>query len=145
MSAAGEMWMRWRVRAGYPVGLLYAWLADPVPVWITVGGAIALLGLVIRGAAAGHLRKHEALATSGPYAFTRNPLYFGSALIAAGFLVAGRSWIAAGVVLAYFVLFYGLVMRREEGELQGHHIHLAHSSNSARTTPSAAWYSRLRR
>lgn len=118
MSARSEIWMRWRVRLGYPLALVYAWLADPAPASIVLGGAVALAGLLIRGAAAGHLRKHEALATTGPYAYTRNPLYFGSALLAAGFLVAGRSWIAAALIVAYFALFYSAVMRQEEHELR---------------------------
>ncbi len=114
----GESCARWRVRAGYPLAVLYAWLAQPKPLWFAVGAVIALLGLALRAAAAGHLRKHEALATSGPYAYTRNPLYFGSAVLAAGFLVAGRSWIATAVVAAYFAVFYGAAMRREEQELR---------------------------
>jgi hypothetical protein len=114
----GEACARWRVRAGYPLVVLYAWRAQPKPLWLAAGAVIALLGLALRAAAAGHLRKHEALATSGPYAFTRNPLYFGSAVLAAGFLVAGRSWIAAAVVTAYFAVFYRAAMRREEQELR---------------------------
>jgi len=106
------------VRVGYPVGLVYAILAEPALWSIGAGGLVVLLGLLIRARAAGHLRKHEALSTTGPYAFTRNPLYFGSALLAAGFLVAGRSWPAALIVGVYFVLFYAAVMRREEYELR---------------------------
>ncbi len=114
----GETWARWRVRAGYPLAVVYAWLGEPKPLWLAAGAVLALLGLALRAAAAGHLRKHEALATSGPYAFTRNPLYFGSAVLAAGFLVAGRSWIAAAAVAVYFAVFYRAAMRREEQELR---------------------------
>jgi len=118
MSSARELAMRWRVRLGYPLAVLCLWLAHPTWLSLVCGGAIGLAGLLVRGAAAGHLRKHEELATSGPYAFTRNPLYFGSALLAAGFLVAGRSWIAALLVAIYFAVFYGAVMRGEESELR---------------------------
>jgi hypothetical protein len=76
------------------------------------------LGLLIRAAAAGHLRKREALAQTGLYARTRNPLYFGSAVIAAGFALAGRSWLAAALLALYFTIFYARVMRREEAELR---------------------------
>jgi protein-S-isoprenylcysteine O-methyltransferase Ste14 len=118
MKPAGEVWMRWRVRAGYPVAIAFAVVAAPTLLSLLAGAAIAGLGLLIRALAAGHLRKHEALATTGPYAFTRNPLYFGSAVLAAGFVVAGKSWIAAAIVAAYFVVFYSTVMRREEQELR---------------------------
>jgi protein-S-isoprenylcysteine O-methyltransferase Ste14 len=123
MSPAGDFAMRWRVRLGYPVALIYLAFARPQVISIFAGAAIALAGLWVRAAAAGHLHKHEQLATGGPYAFTRNPLYFGSAHIAAGFLIAGRfwldgAWIAAAVVASYFGYFYRAVMRREEEELR---------------------------
>ena len=109
---------RWRVRAGYPVALGFLALASPTTTTLATGAAVAALGLFVRAAAAGHLHKHEQLATRGPYAFTRNPLYFGSAILAAGFAVAGASWIAAVFVAAYFAVFYPAAMRREEDELR---------------------------
>ena len=90
-----NFWIRWRVRVGYPVGIAAFVFARPQIKWLVCGVAIAVLGLVVRGYAAGHLRKHQKLATSGPYAFTRNPLYLGSVLLAAGFSVASHSWISA--------------------------------------------------
>ncbi len=118
MSARGQQLARWRVRAGYPVAIAFLLLARPAPAWLAGGAVAAALGLLVRGAAAGHLRKHEQLSTGGPYALTRNPLYFGSAILAAGFVLAGASWIAAVLVAAYFLAFYPAVMRREEGELR---------------------------
>jgi protein-S-isoprenylcysteine O-methyltransferase Ste14 len=118
MSAATNFWIRWRVRAGYPVALIYLALAKPTPLLLAIGGAVGIVGLAIRAWAAGHLRKHQALAMSGPYAFTRNPLYFGSIILAAGFVVAGGSIWAAIVIAAYIGLFYPAVMRREEAELK---------------------------
>ena len=109
---------RWRVRLGYPLALACLWLARPTPGRLALGAGIAGAGLVLRGAAAGHLRKHEQLTTSGPYAYTRNPLYLGSALLAVGFLVACGSWIVTALLTAYFALFYPAVMRREEQELR---------------------------
>jgi hypothetical protein len=64
------------------------------------------------------LRKDETLATTGPYGATRNPLYFGSAFLAAGFVVAGHSWIAGTIVAAYFAVFYYAVMRSEEKDVR---------------------------
>lgn len=116
--AAASFFTRWRVRAGYPLAILFLYLASPTPLAIAIGAAIAGAGLVVRGAAAGHLRKLETLTTSGPYAWMRNPLYFGSALLAAGFAVAGHSPWAALVLIAYFGTFYPVVMKKEEGELR---------------------------
>lgn len=109
--------MRWRVRLGYPLAVAVLWLAQPTARSILLGTAIAALGLMVRGAAAGYLRKHEQLSTSGIYGYTRNPLYLGSLLLGAGLLIAARSLIAAGFCIGYFAVFYPAVMRREEREL----------------------------
>jgi protein-S-isoprenylcysteine O-methyltransferase Ste14 len=114
---------RWRVRAGYAPVLLYLLLAEPRPGWLLAGAALAFAGLAVRAWAAGHLYKHQRLATSGPYRHTQNPLYFGSALLAVGFLIAGRcwgrwSWLVSVAALAYLAVFYFVVMRREAGELR---------------------------
>ncbi len=114
---------RWRVRAGYAPALLYLVLAEPRPGSLLLGAAVAFSGLAIRAWAAGHLFKHQRLATSGPYRHTQNPLYFGSALLVVGFLIAGRcwgrwSWLVSVLALGYFAVFYFVVMRREAGELR---------------------------
>lgn len=121
MAAATNFWIRWRVRIGYPVALVYLVLARPTPRWLAIGAAIGVVGLVIRAWAAGYLRKHEALAVGGPYAFTRNPLYFGSVILAAGLVVASASIWAVLIVAAYLIFFYPAVMRREESELRTHY------------------------
>jgi protein-S-isoprenylcysteine O-methyltransferase Ste14 len=113
-----NFWMRWRVRIGYPVAVIYWLLAAPSPRSILIGALLAAAGLIIRGAASGHLQKYEELCITGPYAHTRNPLYFGSALLAAGFVVAGNSWWAGAVVAAYFAPFYYAVMCNEESDLR---------------------------
>lgn len=109
--------MRWRVRLGYPVAAVFLLLARPIPRSIMIGGMVAAFGLLVRGLASGHLRKDEELATSGPYALTRNPLYFGSAFLAAGFIVAGDSLWAGLIVGIYFAVFYYAVIRNEEADL----------------------------
>lgn len=118
MPEPRKFWMRWRVRAGYPVAVLFWIFARPSYRSIALGGIIAAFGLLIRGLAAGHLQKDRELATSGPYAVTRNPLYLGSALLAAGFAIAGGSWADAAMVIAYFAVFYYAVMRNEEEYLR---------------------------
>ncbi len=99
------------------MGIAAFWFARPEIKWLLCGVGVAIVGLVIRGYAAGHLRKHQQLATSGPYAFTRNPLYLGSVFLAAGFSVASHSWISALVLAAYLAIFYPVVIRREQSEL----------------------------
>lgn len=118
MSVPGAAWARWRVPLGYPVGIACLLLARPTLTSIVIGSVIALLGLAVRAAAAGHLRRAKGIADTGPYARTRNPLYFGSALLAVGFLVASHSLFAALLLGAYFAVFYPVVMRREEAELR---------------------------
>lgn len=109
--------MRWRVRTGYPVAVLFLILASPTPRMILIGALVSAVGLAIRGYAAGYLRKDRELATAGPYARTRNPLYLGSAILAGGFMIAGNSIWAALLVAVYFSVFYYAVMRNEEEDL----------------------------
>jgi protein-S-isoprenylcysteine O-methyltransferase Ste14 len=117
LSSTTNFWIRWRVRVGYPVGIAAFWFAKPRLMWLLCGVGIAMCGLLVRGYAAGHLRKHKQLAISGPYAFTRNPLYLGSVLLAAGFSVASHSWISTLLLAAYLAIFYPVVIRREQTEL----------------------------
>ena len=112
---------RWRVRVGYLLAVVVLLLAHPTPRSIAIGGVVGLVGLWVRALAAGHLHKQEMLTVSGPYAHTRNPLYFGSAILTVGAAVAMNSWIAAVLLIGYFALFYSVVMRKEEGELRFHH------------------------
>ena len=111
---------RWRVRLGYPLAIVVLFFARPSLTSIAAGAGIGVLGLLLRGYAAGYLKKQEILTTTGPYAFTRNPLYLGSAILAAGAAWAMHSWISVGVLGAYFAVVYYVVMRREEEELRGH-------------------------
>jgi len=106
---------------GYPVGIAAFVFARPQMKWLLCGVGIAILGLLVRGYAAGHLRKHQQLATSGPYAFTRNPLYLGSMFLAAGFSVASHSWVSTVLLAAYLAIFYPVVIRREQAELEKHY------------------------
>jgi protein-S-isoprenylcysteine O-methyltransferase Ste14 len=121
LNVSGEFFTRWRVRVGYPLGLAAYWLARPTVRSIATGAAVSLIGLLVRAAAAGYLRKNEELACSGPYAFTRNPLYLGSSILAVGFLIAIHSWWAAALVTVYFALFYPAVIQREENYLRTLH------------------------
>lgn len=105
---------RIRVPLGFAFAVLYLWLARPT--WVFIGyGAIAIVpGLLVRGLASGHVRKNEALATTGPYAYTRNPLYLGSLLIGIGFAIAARSWWIGLLLVVMFFAIYVPVIQGEE-------------------------------
>jgi protein-S-isoprenylcysteine O-methyltransferase Ste14 len=109
---------RIRVPLGFAFAVLYFWLARPSWRSLGIGTVLILPGLVIRALASGHVRKNEALATSGPYAFTRNPLYLGSLLIGIGFALAARNWWIGVVLVAMFFAIYLPVIRSEEAFLR---------------------------
>jgi protein-S-isoprenylcysteine O-methyltransferase Ste14 len=114
--------MRWpgiarriRVPLGFAFAILYFWLARPTWLFVALGAVIVTPGLLIRALASGHVRKNEALATSGPYAYTRNPLYLGSLLIGVGFAVAARSWwIGVALVVMFFAIYLPVIRAEEE-------------------------------
>ncbi|MFB3815181.1 MAG: isoprenylcysteine carboxylmethyltransferase family protein [Terriglobales bacterium] len=114
MSAWPKIARRIRVPLGFVFAAIYLWLARPAWWALAAGGAVAAAGLLLRALASGHVRKNTELTTTGPYAYTRNPLYLGSMIIGAGFAVAARSvWVVAGMV-ALFLAVYVPVIRSEE-------------------------------
>ena len=119
---AARSWSRFARRIRVPLGFLFAafyfWRARPSWLSLALGVAVVALGVFVRAMASGHVKKNEALATTGPYAYCRNPLYFGSIIVAIGFAIAARDlWIAVGIV-AMFALIYVPVIRSEEAFLR---------------------------
>jgi protein-S-isoprenylcysteine O-methyltransferase Ste14 len=109
---------RIRVPLGFVFAAAYIWLARPTPLSIVIGSSVAFTGLCIRALASGHVEKNEVLATSGPYAHTRNPLYLGSIILAIGFLIAAKSWWLPVIAAAMLVTIYVPVIRSEEAFLR---------------------------
>jgi protein-S-isoprenylcysteine O-methyltransferase Ste14 len=109
---------RIRVPLGFVFAILYVWLAKPTMQFLLAGLVITIPGILLRALASGHVQKNEALATSGPYAYTRNPLYLGSLIIAGGFVIAARSWWIAAAMVVFFVAVYVPVIRGEENYLR---------------------------
>lgn len=108
---------RVRVPLGFLFGIVFLVFAQPELITLAVGGAIAVIGILIRTWASGHIRKNQNLAVSGPYSFTRNPLYLGSFVLGLGFTIASGVWWLA---LFFIILFLGIylpVMRLEAKEL----------------------------
>jgi protein-S-isoprenylcysteine O-methyltransferase Ste14 len=109
---------RLRVPAGFLLLVSFAFLAEPTTRSIASALPVILAGLLLRAWAAGHLRKDTTLTDSGPYAYTRNPLYLGSFVAAMGFAWGGRSWVLGLIFAAVFVLIYLPVMELEEQHLR---------------------------
>ncbi|HET7841758.1 MAG TPA: isoprenylcysteine carboxylmethyltransferase family protein [Terriglobia bacterium] len=109
---------RSRVPLGFAWGAAYLIFCQPTARLIAAGGAVAFVGVLLRALSAGYLEKGRALATAGPYRYTRNPLYLGSFLIGAGFVIAGGSWALGSSFVVLFFLIYWTVMRREEAALR---------------------------
>ena len=111
---------RIRVPMGFLVAAVYLWLARPT--WITLALSLAavLPGLWLRAYAAGYVKKNAELTTTGPYAYTRNPLYLGSMLIAFGFGAAAGNWILLAVLVVLFAAIYIPTIQGEERYLRAH-------------------------
>ena len=108
---------RLRVTIGFVAGVAALWLAHPTWPTLTIGGLIALAGEGVRVWAAGHLEKGREVTTSGPYAFTRHPLYVGSSVIGVGLAIASASAIVTVLVLAYLSITLTAAIRTEEQHL----------------------------
>lgn len=109
---------RIRVPLGFVSAAVFLWLARPTWASIALGCVVAAPGLWLRAVAAGHVRKNAELTTTGPYAYTRNPLYLGSILIALGFAgAANNPWIGV-VLVGLFFAIYLPVIRSEEAFLR---------------------------
>ncbi|MCY7374530.1 MAG: isoprenylcysteine carboxylmethyltransferase family protein [Pyrinomonadaceae bacterium] len=108
---------RFRVPLGFLFAAVFLYFARPEMSFLIIGGAIAVVGLLIRAWASGHIRKNQTLAISGPYSYTRNPLYFGSFVLGIGFTMAAGVWWLGLVFIALFLGIYLPVMRVEASEL----------------------------
>jgi protein-S-isoprenylcysteine O-methyltransferase Ste14 len=109
---------RIRVPLSFLAAIAYVWLARPRLISLLIGTLVILPGLLLRGLASGHVQKDKQLTTSGPYAYTRNPLYLGSLMMAAGFAIAARSWWIVAFMLVMFVVIYVPVIAGEESYLR---------------------------
>ena len=107
-----------RVFSGFVIAVVYIVFARPEPLTLSIGLAIALVGVLLRAWAGGHLRKSEKLDVSGPYAHTRNPLYLGTFVIALGFGLASGSWWLFVLAAAYIGSIYFPVMNVEAEVLE---------------------------
>lgn len=120
-SGLMERWQKIARRIRVPLGFLTAavylfelWRRVLPTSAIALSLILVVPGLWLRGYAAGYVKKNRELTQTGPYAYTRNPLYLGSILIAAGFALALLSWLVAAMLAAIFLIVYVPVIAAEE-------------------------------
>jgi protein-S-isoprenylcysteine O-methyltransferase Ste14 len=117
MTSWKKIAQRIRVPAGTVLGVIFLYFMHPSFQSLWMGGAISLVGALLRLWAAGHIDKGRVLTQGGPYAFSRNPLYLGSFFMAMGIILAGqRYWLLLPFAL-FFIAFYYPVMKAEENAL----------------------------
>ncbi|MDH3592628.1 MAG: isoprenylcysteine carboxylmethyltransferase family protein, partial [Planctomycetota bacterium] len=109
-----------RLIALFAALIAWLWFAEPEPVDLWIGLPFVVAGTALRLWAAGHLEKTTRLITSGPYAYTRNPMYLGRLLIFVGLAFAARlpngwHWILMALGLAIFFFYYMPRKERVEG------------------------------
>jgi len=104
------------------VGIFFVFLVTAVGApkagWYWPGVFLAGLGIVVRMWASGHIKKDKALATDGPYAYVRHPLYVGNILLGAGFCLASGLWWSMPAFVLILLLFYPQAIRREDNKLR---------------------------
>jgi len=107
-----------RVPAGTALGIIFLLFMHPSVRSLIIGAFFTLAGALLRIWAAGHIEKRIRLARSGPYAYTRNPLYLGSFLMAFGVILAGQGYWLLPFFALFFIGVYFPVMRAEEHDLE---------------------------
>ncbi len=108
----------WRVRSGFLALILSVLFAQPTLPSLLVGLTITSAGLSLRLWACGHLKKEKELITSGPYRYTRNPLYLGNVFIGIGVVISSYSWWVILIFVLYFLLFYPVIILEEKSRMQ---------------------------
>lgn len=106
---------RIRVPLGFAFAIVYFWLARPTLLFMSWSLLLVVPGILLRSYASGYVKKNSELTTTGPYAYTRNPLYLGSILIAYGFALASRSiWVAVALTVLFLVIYVPVILSEEE-------------------------------
>lgn len=106
---------RIRVPLGFLSVIFFVWLAHPSLRSLLLSLVLVVPGILLRSYASGHVTKNVQLTTTGPYGYTRNPLYFGSILIAFGFALAARSlWIALVFLVLFLIIYWPVILDEEE-------------------------------
>ena len=105
---------RIRVPLGFVFAAVFLWRARPSLWSLALSLLFVVPGLLVRGYAAGYVKKNAELTQTGPYAYTRNPLYLGSMMAAFGFAGASRRWELVVLLAVLFLVIYLPVILSEE-------------------------------
>jgi protein-S-isoprenylcysteine O-methyltransferase Ste14 len=132
---------RRRVAAGFVLGVVALWLAEPTTRSLAIGALVAGIGEAVRLWAAGHLEKGREVTSSGPYAFTRHPLYLGSSIIGGGVAIASARVVIAIAVAAYLLVSITAAIRTEEAQLTERFGQQYPAYREGRTTAAARRFS----
>ena len=95
-------------------------LGRPSGLSFWLGMVLVVLGIAVRMWASGVIFKNQVLATTGPYAFVRHPLYVGNVAVLFGFALASALWWAAPLVVAFLLFYYPPAVEYEDRKL--HHM-----------------------
>jgi protein-S-isoprenylcysteine O-methyltransferase Ste14 len=98
--------------------LLYTLTAAPAAVSVAIGAVLVAVGLAVRLYASGFIAKNKELATDGPYALVRHPLYTGNIIALLGFAISNGGWWAVPLVLVFFWFYYPPAIQYEDRKLQ---------------------------
>lgn len=105
-----EFLIHYRATIGTLGTAVLIFFSQPGPVSVTIGFFLMIAGAAFRAWTSGYINKNNELATNGPYSLTRNPLYFGNTIIAAGLAAAGNNWISAAIATVYCLFFFPMLM-----------------------------------
>jgi len=131
---------RLRVPTGFLLLVTFAWLSRPSLWSMGIGLPVSILGLLLRGWATGHLAKNQQLATSGPYAYIRNPLYVGTVIVAAGIVIASASgWLAIIFALVFFLVYLPVIELEEQHLRQIFPEYADYATRVHRLVPLSKW------
>jgi protein-S-isoprenylcysteine O-methyltransferase Ste14 len=135
-----DLVQRLRVPAGFVLLILFVWLSQPSLFSMAVGLPVALIGLFLRGWAAGHLAKNQQLAASGPFAYIRNPLYLGTLITALGLVVAAQAiWLATFFGVVFLLVYLPAIELEEQHLRQIFPEYAAYAGRVPRFIPSSKW------
>ncbi|MFC2168538.1 methyltransferase family protein [Acidobacteriota bacterium] len=109
---------KWRVRFGFLALILTVLVARSSVSSILLGLCVTIVGLALRLWACGHLKKEKELTTSGPYRYTRNPLYLGNVIIGIGVVIGSNSWWGILIFSLNFLVFYPIIILEERERMQ---------------------------